>query len=77
MAICWERAVPFAFRVCCFYFGAILIVGVPFPFRAGCGIRLYRFLIVAFLSTMKNENKNVTFTNNVFYRNGLSNQRHL
>ena len=26
---------------------------------------------------MKNENKNVTFTNNVFYRNGLSAQRHL
>ena len=26
---------------------------------------------------MKNENKNVTFTNNVFYRNGLSCQRHL
>ena len=33
---------------------------------------------------MKNENKNVTFTNNVcfclfffFYRNGLSGQRHL
>ena len=26
---------------------------------------------------MDNENKNVTFTNNVFYRNGLSGQRHL
>ena len=26
---------------------------------------------------MKNENTNVTFTNNVSYRNGLSGQRHL
>ena len=26
---------------------------------------------------MKNENTNVTFTNNVFYRNGLSDQRQL
>ena len=26
---------------------------------------------------MKNENENVTFTDNVFYRYGLSGQRHL
>ena len=26
---------------------------------------------------MRNENKNVTFNNNVFHRNGLSGQRHL
>ena len=32
MAICWERAVPLAFHLCCFYFSAVLIVGVPFPF---------------------------------------------
>ena len=32
MAICWERAVPLAFHLCCFYFSAILIVCVPFPF---------------------------------------------
>ena len=32
MAICWERAVPLAFFFCCFYFSAVLIVGVPFPF---------------------------------------------
>ena len=32
MAICWGRAVPLAFHLCCFYFSAILIVGVPFPF---------------------------------------------
>ena len=32
MAICWERAVPFAFHLCCFYSSAVLIVGVPFPF---------------------------------------------
>ena len=30
MAISWERAVPLAFNLCCFYFGAILVVGVPF-----------------------------------------------
>ena len=32
MAICWERAVPVTFHVCCFYFSAVIIVGVPFPF---------------------------------------------
>ena len=32
MAICWERAVPLAFHLCCFYFSAVLIVGIPFPF---------------------------------------------
>ena len=32
MAICWERAVPLAFHLCCFYFSAVLIVGVSFPF---------------------------------------------
>ena len=29
MAICWERAVPLAFHLGCFYFSAVLIVGVP------------------------------------------------
>ena len=56
MAICWERAVTLAFHLCCFYFSVVLIVGVSFPLgvkgRAGCGIRLYRFLIIAFLSTL-------------------------
>ena len=32
MAICLEKAVPLAFHLCCFYFSAVLIVGVPFPF---------------------------------------------
>ena len=32
MAICWERAVPLAFHLCCFYLSAILIVGVALPF---------------------------------------------
>ena len=34
VAICWERAVPLAFHLCCFYFSAVFIVGVgvPFPF---------------------------------------------
>ena len=31
MAICWERAVPLAFHLCCFYFSAVLVVRVPFP----------------------------------------------
>ena len=50
VANCWERAVP----LFCFYFSAALIVGSLFRamFRAGCGIRLYRFVIIAFLSTL-------------------------
>ena len=32
MAICWERAVPSAFHLCCFYFSVVLVVGVHFPF---------------------------------------------
>ena len=32
LAICWERAVPLSFHLCYFYFSAVLIVGVPFPF---------------------------------------------
>ena len=32
MAICWERAVPVAFHLCCFNFSAVLVVRVPFPF---------------------------------------------
>ena len=32
LAICSKRAVPLAFHLCCFYFSAVLIVGVPFPF---------------------------------------------
>ena len=59
MADCWEGAVLLAFHLCYFYFSAALIVDVPFPFgvRAGCGIRLYRFLIIAFLSTLINRQK--------------------
>ena len=36
-----------------FLFYAVSVVCVPFPLGvwAGCGIRLYRFLIIAFLST--------------------------
>ena len=32
MAICWERTVLLAFHLCCFYFSAVLVVRVPFPF---------------------------------------------
>ena len=52
MAICCEGAVLLAFH-CCFYFSAVLTVGVPFPFGMGCGVRLYRFLIIVFLSTLQ------------------------
>ena len=38
MAICWERAVPLAFHSYCFYFSAVLIVGVPFPFGVWGGV---------------------------------------
>ena len=31
MAICWERAVPLVFHLCCFNFSAVLVVCVPFP----------------------------------------------
>ena len=32
MAICWEKAVPLAFHLCCFNFSAVLVVRVAFPF---------------------------------------------
>ena len=32
MAICWERAVPLAFQLCCFNFKVVLVVLVPFQF---------------------------------------------
>ena len=32
MAIYWEGAVPLAFHFCCFYFSAVIIISVPFPF---------------------------------------------
>ena len=35
MAICWER-VGLAFHLCYFYFNAVLIAGIPFPFGV-CG----------------------------------------
>ena len=63
MAICLKRAVPLAFHLCWFYFRALLIVGVPLPlvFRAGYGIRWYRLLIIAFLSTMHFIDDDVSF----------------
>ena len=32
MAICWERAVHFAFHLCYFNFSVVLVVRVPFRF---------------------------------------------
>ena len=53
MTISWERAAPLAFRYCCFsLFFPISVVGVRLVSRAGCGTRLYRFLIIAFASTL-------------------------
>ena len=52
-----ERAVPLAFHLCCFNFSPALVVCELYVslsqlvFGAGCGVRLYRFLIIAFLST--------------------------
>ena len=31
MAICWERAIPLSFHLCCFYFSARLNCRCPFP----------------------------------------------
>ena len=39
MAICWERAVPLAFHLCCFKFSAVLVVRVHFPF--GVWVRMW------------------------------------
>ena len=54
MANCWEKAVPLAFHLCYFYFSAVLIVGVPFPFGVAGRIwnSIVQFLIIAFLSTL-------------------------
>ena len=50
---CLERAVLLAFCSCCSYFmpSKLYVFLTYLVFRAGCGIRLYRFLIVAFLFT--------------------------
>ena len=44
-----------SFHFWCFHFSAVLIEGVSFMFgvTAGYWIRLYRFLIIAFLSTLR------------------------
>ena len=50
VTICWERAVPLAFHLCCFYFSAVLNLGVPFPFgvkgRMWNSISLHLYLLV-------------------------------
>ena len=53
LAICWERVVLFTFRLYCFHFvPSYCTCSIPvLVFRAGCGIWLYRFLIIAFSST--------------------------
>ena len=57
MAICLERAVPLVVHLCCFYFSGVLIVGIisRLVFRIECGIRLYRFLFIAFSSILKGQ----------------------
>ena len=58
-----ERAVPLAFRLCCLCFGAVFIVGVlsHLEFRVGCGIRLYRFLIIASVLSTSSPTHNILF----------------
>ena len=48
-----ERAAPLAFHLCCFYLvpSELWVSLSRLVFRAGCGFRLYRFLI-AMLSTL-------------------------
>ena len=55
VAIC-----PLCFSLALFYFNAIVIVCVPFRlvFMAGCGIPLYRLLMVAFLPTLHSTHSN-------------------
>ena len=59
MVICWERAVPLAFHLCCFYFSDGLVVRVLFPF--GVWGRVWNSIISvpisAFLSSLKNNTK--------------------
>ena len=56
MANWWEKAVPLAFHLCCFYFSAVLIVGVPFPF--GVYGRMWNSIVPVpdhcLLSTLRN-----------------------
>ena len=54
----YKRAVVLAFRLCCF---TLCPLDCLFSFsicclRDGCGIQLYRFLIIAFSSTLENAN---------------------
>ena len=55
MAICWERAVPLAFHLCCFFYNCRYLFPV-LVFRSGYGIRLYRFLIIALSSALQLRN---------------------
>ena len=59
MAICWERAVPLAFHLCCFYFSNVFIVGVPFPFGvwAGCRILIVSVTDHCFFGAEKSVNR--------------------
>ena len=51
----WKELSLLALHLCCFNFSAVLLyVSLShLVFGARCGIRLYRFLIIAFLSTMQ------------------------
>ena len=57
VAICWERLSRQLFTV--LFFNAVLVVLVPLSFCvwAGCGNRLYRLLIIVFLSTFHSQPK--------------------
>ena len=78
-SLAFERAVPLAFRLCCFCFGAVFIVGVlsHLVFRAGCGIRLYRFLIIASVLSTSSPTHNVCFEDIIKQAEGVNCIPHL
>ena len=45
MAICWERAVPLSFHLCCFYFSAVSVVHVHFQKTFGVWDRMWNLTV--------------------------------
>ena len=83
MAICWERAVPLAFHLCCFYFSAVLTVCVPFPFgqdvRFDCiGSWSLPFIYFGHFSLNLGKTKNIRIFNGceVLIENSVTTVRH-
>ena len=51
-----KELVPFSFRVCCFYFSAVLIVGITFPFGVWAGWYSIVSCFIIYLEDMGVEN---------------------